>query len=398
MRLTNKLTAAGVASTNNVGRYSDGGGLYLQVGPTGGKSWLFRFMIDGRARWQGLGPINVFTLKEARERARLQRQLLADGIDPLEAKEAAKRTKRANAAKRVTFKEAYARYISQNEASWKNDKHRAQWRSTLATYADPVIGDLDVAAIETPHIVAILEPIWATKTETASRLRGRIETVLAWAAFAGLRSGANPATWKGHLDAALPNPSRVKNAGNHAALPYVDIPAFMQRLASNVSISSIALRFTILCAARTGEAINAQWSEFDLTAKLWVIPKARMKAGKEHRVPLSDLAVELLQSLPREPDSDFVFIGAKAGKPLSNMAMLELVRGMMPDQKMTVHGFRSTFRDWAGEITMHKREVIEHALAHMLKDKAEASYQRGDLLNKRRVLMNDWAWHCCENS
>jgi integrase len=392
VRLQNRLTAANVEAQKRPGRYADGGNLWLQVTLSGTKSWIYRYTRDAKPHHMGLGPYPAVSLQKARLKARAVAEQLADNVDPLKARDARRDAERASAAKRVTFTQAYERYIAQNEAGWRNEKHRAQWRATLATYADPIVGNLDVAAIETAHIVTILEPIWTTKTETASRLRGRIENVLAWAAFAGLRTGENPARWKGHLEAALPKPSKVKDAGHHAAMPYTDIAPFMLKLADNASVSSAALRFTILCAARTNEAIGATWGEFDLDAKLWVIPKARMKADKEHRVPLSDAAVELLRSLPRE--GEFVFMGAKAGKPLSNMAMLQLLRGVLPDQQLTVHGFRSSFRDWAGETTSYPREVIEHALAHQLKDKAEAAYQRGDLLNKRRKLMDDWAAHC----
>ena len=392
------LTPAYVKAETRPGRYGDGEGLYLQVAKGGTKSWIYRFTLDGKARHLGLGPYPLWSLAEARGKAdEFTRKRKKENIQPLGTRESKKiEALKAQLAAftNVTFKEACARYIAQNEASWKNDKHRQQWRNSLMTYAYPVIGDLEVAAIQTPHIVAILEPIWATKTETASRIRGRVENVLAWAAFAGLRSGANPARWKGHLDAALPKPSKVKAVKHHDAMPYVDLPHFMARLSANTSVSAKALVFTILTTARTGQAHKAKWSEFDLHKKLWVAPDVRVKSGKEHHVELTDDVIKLLQSLPREPNNDFVFIGAKAGKPLSNMAMLQLLKGMLLDQKPTVHGFRASFKTWAAETTTHEREVIEHALAHQLKDKAEAAYWRGRYSVKYRALMNDWAAYC----
>ena len=331
-------------------------------------------------------------MKEARERARQSRQLIADGVDPIGARDAKRSSLKAADAKRITFSQAAERYINANRSEWRNAKHGEQWANTLKTYADPIIGKLDVSEIETAHIVSILEPIWSTKTETAKRVRGRIENVLDWATFAKFRKGDNPARWRGHLDKALPRPSKVAKSVSHPAMPYPALSAFVARLREREGVSARALEFTILTAARTGEVIGAKWGEFNLDGKIWTIPAERMKAQKEHDVPLSARAVEILKALPRE--GEYVFPGARAKKPLSNMAMLELLRGMHGTTGLVVHGFRSTFRDWAGEMTAHPREVIEHALAHQLADKAEKAYQRGTLLPKRVRLMDDWAKFC----
>lgn len=391
-RTINKLSAAEVARKSKVGRYADGGGLYLQVSAYGTKAWLFRYMLDGKARHMGLGSVDTFSLKEARERARLARQLVADGVDPLDERRAKQSAAKAEDAKRMTFNEAAERYIKLKGDEWRNAKHADQWANTLKTYAEPVIGSLDVSDIETAHIMNVLEPIWAAKTETAKRVRGRIENVLDWATARKYRTGDNPARWRGHLDKMLAAPSKIAKRKHHPAMPYASLPAFMERLRERDGISARALEFTILSAARTGEVIGAQWGEIDLVGKVWTIPAERMKASREQRVPLSDRAVAILEAMPRE--GEFVFPGARAKKPLSNMAMLELLRGMEAGEGLTVHGFRSSFRDWAGETTAHPREVIEHALAHRLADKAEAAYQRGTLFPKRVRLMADWSKYC----
>lgn len=402
-RTINKLSAAKVAKETKPGMYGDGGGLWLQVAKRTAKSagagdvtksWLFRYMLAGKARYMGLGDINTFSLAEARERARRARQLLADGIDPIEAKQGKKAAERAEDAKRVTFWEAAEKYIAAHRAGWKNEKHADQWKNTLDTYAKPILGDLHVAAVETGHIIKVLEPIWTTKAETASRVRGRMELVLDWATARGFRSGDNPARWRGHLDKLLPARAKVAKVQHQPALPYTDLPAFMSELRDMDSISARALEFTILNASRTGEVIGAKWSEIDLAAKVWTIPPARMKASREHRVPLSERAVKILDALPREVESEFVFPGARKGRGLSNMAMLELLRGMRDG--ITVHGMRSSFRDWAGEATNFPRDLAEAALAHVLSDKTEAAYRRGDALEKRRKLMIAWAGYCAQ--
>ncbi|MBE0564191.1 MAG: integrase arm-type DNA-binding domain-containing protein [Ochrobactrum anthropi] len=387
----NRLSAAMVAKALPAGMYNDGGGLYLQVAKGGTKSWIFRFMLAGRAREMGLGSVHDFSLREARERAREARQLTADGIDPIEARRERQATTRAKAANEISFADAAERYIKAHAAGWKNAKHADQWRNTLKTYAYPVIGSLSVASIDTAHITKIIEPIWAEKTETASRVRGRIELVLDWAKARHYRTGENPARWRGHLDKLLPARSKVSKVRHHPAMAYTDLPSFMPRLREVSGIAARALEFTILTAVRTSEAIGATDAEFDLVEKVWTIPAERMKADRPHRVPLCDRAVKILQSTPREAHSPYAFPGAKRGKPLSNMAMLEVLRGMDGTEGLTVHGFRSTFRDWAAERSSFPREIAEAALAHTVRDKTEAAYQRGDMLEKRRRLMSAWA-------
>ena len=389
-----KLSAVKAARLKAPGMYGDGGGLWLQVTETGNRSWAFRFMLQGRARQMGLGPTHTLSLAEAREKARLCRRQLLEGVDPLAARQAARLAGRADLARQRTFRDCAAVFLDSHEAGWKNDKHRAQWTATLTTYAYPLIGPLSVTAIETGHICKILEPIWTTKAETASRVRGRIERILDWAAARGYRSGDNPARWRGHLDKLLPARGKVQRVRHHPALPWQELPEFIISLRANGSLSAKALEFTILTAARTGEAIGAGWPEIDVEAALWTVPAERMKTRREHRVPLSPRAVALLAELPRLKGNDFVFPGSQAKRPLSNMVMLQLLRGMKPKTELTVHGFRSSFRDWAGERSNHPREVIETALAHVIADKTEAAYRRGDALEKRRRLMADWCNYC----
>ena len=392
MRETNKLTPLKVARLKQPGRYGDGHGLWLQVSEQGSKAWLFRYMRDGRARQMGLGALHTVSLQEARARARLARQVLLDGLDPIDVKHERRSRLRLEKARALTFKQCADDYLGAHAGAWKNAKHRAQWSATLDAYAHPLIGALPVAAIDTALILKILRPIWQEKPETASRLRGRIERILDWATVQEYRHGDNPARWRGHLDALLPAKTKVRAVKHHPALPFVELPAFMDELRKRDSISARALEFTILTATRTGEAIGARWDEIDLSTKTWTVPASRMKAGRPHRVPLSDRAVAILDELPRD-DSNFVFLGAKVGSPISNMAMLELLRGMNGNG-LTVHGFRSTFSDWARERTGYPRDVVEMALAHAVKDKSEAAYRRGDALEKRRRLMAEWARYC----
>lgn len=406
MRKTNRLQPLKVSSLNDPGRYADGGGLYLQVSKVDPeqdhvtKAWLFRYMKDGRARQMGLGDVNTFTLKEARERARGVRQQLADGIDPIDARKAARDAARAQSAKAITFKEAAERYIKAHRPGWKNPKHADQWTATLEAYAYPAFGAIRVAEIDTGLVLKAIEPIWTEKTETASRVRGRIEAVLDWATAREYRpkDSPNPARWKGHLDKLLPAKAKVARVRHMPAMPYDELPGFMARLRGMDSISARALELTILTAARTGETIGAKWHEIDLDAKIWTVPGDRTKSGREHQVPLSDRAVEILRALHRERDNPHLFPGARAGKALSNMAMLELLRGMDGTAGLTVHGFRSSFRDWAGDRTNFPREVAEAALAHTLKDKSEASYRRATAIDKRRRLMNEWSRYCASPS
>ncbi|WP_218510508.1 site-specific integrase [Variovorax sp. dw_308] len=396
----NKLSAVAVQRARAPGYYGDGGGLWLQISKLGGKSWVYRFTLHGKAREMGLGPVHTVTLAEARTKAEGHRKLVADGRDPIAARKAEDQRLRLETAKAKTFAECATAYVDANRAGWKNEKHAKQWSATLETYAFPKIGQLSVAAIDTGLVLAVLQQevgddkaqLWYAKTETASRLRGRIESVLDWAAFRGYRQGDNPARWKGHLDNELPARNKVAKVEHHAALPYAHMGAFMSELRQREGVSARALEFATLTAARSGEVRCALWAEIDLQAKTWTVPAERMKARKEHRVPLSTQAVKLLEALPRVEGCDYIFPAPRKG-PLSDMALTAVLRRMERGD-LTQHGFRSTFRDWAGETTAYPREVIEHALTHQLKDKAEAAYQRGDLLAKRARLMADWAKFC----
>jgi integrase len=386
-----KLTLKKVAKATKPGRYGDGHGLYLQVLSPTNRSWLLRFERDGRERWMGLGALHTFNLEEARERARKARQQLADGIDPLAARAAEKARLAAEAAKLMTFADAADKYYLAHEASWSNAKHRQQFKNTLANYVLPKIGKLSVAAVDTGEVLKCIEPLWATKTATANRVRGRIESVLDWATVRGYRKGDNPARWKGHLSEVLPAPGKVAKTEHHNAMPYAELPAFMTKLAEANGIPARALEFLILTAARTSEVSNAVWSEFDLAAKTWTIPASRMKADQPHRVPLSDRAVALLEALPRE--GAFVFLGAKAGAPISDIALFRCLK-RITENGATVHGFRSTFSDWAHETTGYSNHVIEQALAHAVGNAVERAYRRGDMFDKRRRLMAEWARYC----
>ncbi|WP_120298356.1 site-specific integrase [Paraburkholderia sp. BL23I1N1] len=379
-----------ITKTTTPGLYGDGGGLYLQITAAGVKSWLFRYMRAGKARGMGLGPLHTIGLAEARARALDCRRLLLDGIDPIDSRNAERASQPVAQADEVTFKQCAEKYIEAHRAGWKNAKHADQWTNTLTTYADPVFNSQPVSAIDTTLVMKVLEPIWATKTETASRLRGRIESVLDWATVRGYRTGENPARLKGHLDTLLPKRSRVQKVVHHPALPYAHVAAFVKTLHSQEGVAACALEFLILTATRTNEVIGATWAEFDLDEGVWTIPVERMKMRKEHRVPLSARAIAIVKAQEDVKRGDYVFPGARDKKPLSNMAMLQLLE-RMKRADITVHGFRSTFRDWAGETTHYPREVCEAALAHGIKDKAEAAYARGDLFAKRAALMEDWA-------
>lgn len=394
-RIVERLNPLGVERAKRPGMYHDGRGLYLHVGPTGGKSWIFRYQLEGKARQMGLGPYPDVGLQRAREKLAALRSEKADGVDPLDAKEARRAAAKAEAAKAITFKACAEKYIKANRAGWRNAKHAAQWTSTLTAYAFPVIGDVAVGLVDTGHVTRVLEPIWTTKPETASRVRGRVEAVLDYAKVHGWRVGENPARWKGHLENALPKRGKVRAVEHHAALSWRDVGAFFAELRRQEGIAARALEFTILTAARTGEVIGARWGEFDLDDGIWTVPASRMKASHEHRVPLSKPALALLRAIqPSEMDlGAFVFPGAKPGKPMSNMSMAMLLRRMERDD-LTVHGFRSTFRDWAAERTKFPRELAEKALAHTLTDKAEAAYQRADMIEKRKQMMQAWADYC----
>ncbi len=377
------------------GTHCDGNGLYLRVNPPEQCSWVFRYMLHGRARWMGLGAYPLVALTDARARAADQRRLLLDKIDPIETREDKHTQAKLEAAKRVTFAECGARYIAAHQKEWRNAKHKAQWESTLKSYAYSVIGPLPVAAIDTALVQKVLTPIWNEKPETAKRLRGRIEAILDYATVAEYRTGPNPARWKGHLSHMFARPSSIRPVEHHAALPYADQPDFMTSLRAQEGIAARALEFAILTVARTGEVLGARWPEINLRDKLWTIPAERMKAKKEHVVPLSPRAVEILEALKAEtPDVEgYVFPGRQSKKPLSNMAFLMLMRRMGHDD-LTAHGFRSTFRDWAGDRTSFDTQTIEHALAHGISDKTEAAYRRGTAIEKRGQLMAHWSDYC----
>ncbi|MBX9649696.1 MAG: integrase arm-type DNA-binding domain-containing protein [Xanthobacteraceae bacterium] len=398
----NKLTARTVASITKRGRHSDGGGLVLQVSRWGTKSWIFRYERNGRERHMGLGAAHSLSLAEARQRALACRKQLLDGVDPIEQRAAAEVLKQVDAARETSFEECAKLYIAAHESSWRNEKHRTQWKSTLRTYAYPKIGKLPVGAVDTTLVVKIIEPLWTSKPETAGRVRGRIESVLDWAKVRGMRDGENPARWKGHLDHLLPKRSKVARVRHHPALPYPDIPDFMAELRNRKGQGARALELAVLTSARTGAIIGATRSEVDLRGKVWTVPPERTGAKiigedpKPRRVPLSDRAVKIIEELPREEGNPYLFIGAKPGQPLSNMAMLELMRDMRPGY--VPHGFRSSFKDWCSETTNYPSEVSEAALWHAIADEVEAAYRRGDLFEKRRRLMNDWARYCSVGS
>ncbi|KQP04535.1 site-specific integrase [Methylobacterium sp. Leaf93] len=391
--MAGKLTALAVQRQKTPGMYGDGGGLWLQVTGKGAKSWIFRFTLHGKAREMGLGSANTFSLAEARENALACRKLRAEGHDPIEVRNCQRQEAAIEAAKAVTFRDCATAYIEAHKAGWSNPKHAAQWTATLETYAYPVFGSLPVRGVDTALVMRAVEPIWTSKSETAGRVRGRIEAVLDWASTRGYRMGENPARWKGHLANLLPKQSRVRQVEHHPALPFDEVPAFLRSVANQPGTAARALTFVILTATRTGEVIGARWAEIDRASGVWTVPANRMKARTEHRVPLSAGAQTILAAMAEIRIDEFVFPGGKRGRPLSNMAMLAVLK-RMGRADITVHGFRSSFRDWASETTHVPSDVVEMALAHTIDSKVEAAYRRGDLLPKRRALMDDWAAYC----
>ena len=389
-RTLNRLSATETAKLKKVGRHSDGGGLYLSIDETGRRRWVFMYARGGKRTELGLGGGRDLSLAAARKEAEALRAVLAVGGDP--------RAERAKNKCVLSFGECADHYVEAMSPSWRNAKHAAQWKMTLTSYAKPIRGK-PVSEIATQDVLDVLQPLWRRTPETAERLRGRIENVLDAAKAKGLRSGENPARWRGHLDQLLPKRQRLSR-GHHTALPHDAVPEFMAQLRLRDAVAARALEFTILMAARSGEVLGACWSEIDLKKKLWTIPAVRMKAGREHRVPLSPRAAEILEALLEMRVEDakgigptgYVFPGPKPGAPLSSMAMTMLLRRMKAE--ITVHGFRSTFRDWASEETGFPHEVCEMALAHTIGNKAEAAYRRGDLFDKRRKLMEAWAGYC----
>ena len=392
-RKAKELSALEVNRLSKAGMYFVGGvaGLALQVSGAGARSWILRKMIAGKRRDMGLGGFPDVTLAGAREKARQIRELVDQGIDPIEDRRAKRATLAAERAKAMTFAQCVTAYLDAHGDSWGNAKHRQQWANTLDTYANPIIGNLNVAAVDTGLVLKVLERIWKTKTETATRLRGRIENILSWATVRGYRQGENPARWKGHLDKLLAARSKIQQVTHHAALPYAELGGFMADLAKMDGMGARALEFAILCASRSGEVRGATWDEIDLNAGVWIIPAGRMKAKREHRVPLSGKAASLLNALPRLDGTELVFPGTSG--QLSNMSLTAVLR-RMDRGDLTAHGFRSTFRDWAAEQTAYPSEVVEMALAHTIGNKVEAAYRRGDLFDKRRRLMDDWAKYC----
>lgn len=391
----NKLTQMQVSRLKEPGLHGDGAGLWLKVTDHGSKSWILRYTFQGRERWTGLGPYPDVSLAEARDKALLLRRQVREGTDPVQLKKETRAQAVADAAKTVTFDWCAEQYIAAHKAGWKNPKHADQWVNTIETYASPEIGKLSVDKVDTPHVMRILDPIWATKAETASRLRGRLESVLDWATVRKYRSGENPARWKGHLDTLLPARSKVARVRHHAALPWKDIGAFMIDLRSQAGVGALAVQFTILTAARSGEVRGMTWDEVDLEEGLWVIPAERMKAGREHRVPLTPQAISILEHMKqfRLEEDKVIFPGVRDRKPLSDMTLTAVLRRMQR-QDLTVHGFRSTFRDWAAEATEYPAEMAEMALAHTISSKVEAAYRRGDMFEKRRAMMCAWADRC----
>jgi integrase len=395
-----EMSALAVASIKKRGIHFVGGvtGLALNVTKYGSRSWVMRFQIKGKRRDMGLGSYPSVTLAQARESARAAREVLRQGVDPVEHARAARQRLIVEQETAVVFADAATHYIATHEHGWRNAKHAQQWRNTIETYANPVIGKVPLRDIDVAMVRRILEPIWTTKNETASRVRGRIESIIDWGITMGYRSAANPARWKGHLEHLLAQPSKVARRTRQPALPYADMPAFMQALRKQHNTSARALEFLILTGVRSGEVRNATWSEFDLDKAVWTIPAERMKGGREHRVPLSEQALRLVRAQqevsfcsfvfpspnrPRDPEAD--------GAALSDMALTAVMRRMALTQKAVPHGFRSTFRDWVSETTTHSNEVAEMALAHSIRNRVEAAYRRGDLFGKRRQLMQEWA-------
>lgn len=374
------------------GKYEDGDGLRLVVSTTGSKKWVLRVTVAGKRREMGLGPYPMVSLAEAREQATTARRTVREGQDPI----ASRKGVVDEAPEIPTFIQVAARYIRVHRHGWSNIKHARQWCATLKTYARPTLGNKAINDISTEEVLAVLTPIWKKKTETAKRVQGRIENILDFAAARKWRDATNPARWRGHLDKLLPRPTKVTRIEHHPAMPYDEVPAFMLELKSKPGVSALALQFLILTACRTNEVIGAMWTEFDLEAAIWTVPAERMKGKREHRVPMCPEALAILNVLPRMVNNPYVFVGQRQGRPISNMAMLQQMRGMGYGvggnrAAYVPHGFRSSFRDWAGEVSSFPRDVCEMALAHVIENKVEAAYRRGDMFDKRRKMMEEWA-------
>ena len=387
-REINRLAARTAETLTKPGRHADGGGLYLSISSEGRRRWVFLFTWSGKLREAGLGSANKggLSLMAARDKAAEGRALVADGVDPIA------HWNKAAAETAPTFGAMADSYVDAHKGGWRNEKHAAQWTMTLTTYCEK-IRKLPVDKVDTDAVLSVLKPLWTRAPETASRLRGRIEAVLDAAKAKGhiARNEANPAQWRGHLDKLLPKPKKLAR-GHHAAMPYADVPAFIADIRRREATAARALEFCILTATRSSETLNARWSEIDLDAKTWTLPSDRMKAGREHRVPLSARAVAILKGMKEATNGDYVFPGQRPKRPLSNMALDMFLR--RAKSEYTTHGFRSSFRDWAGNETNFPRELAEHALAHVIGDKAEQAYRRSDALARRRELMDTWARYC----
>jgi integrase len=397
MQSSKQLSAIAVANINRRGINFVGGvrGLGINVAQSGSKSWILRYQIGGKRRDMGLGGYSDISLAAARDLARSARIKLAQGIDPVSERRAKREDTQRPESVKLTFLEAASKYIAAHESSWKSSKHGQQWRNTIHTYALP-LADLPVQEITSVQVLEVLDPIWRTKTETATRLRSRIELILDWSIARGHREAPNPARWKGHLDKLLPAPAKVAKKAHHPALPYADMPEFFRRLQKQPGLGARALELLILTATRSGELRGARWNEIDEDSATWTIPASRMKAGKEHRVPLSTAALELLHQQRETSTSELIFPGARYGKPLSDMTLSSVLRRM--EEPFVPHGFRSSFRDWAAEETDYSNEIQEMALAHAVSNRVEAAYRRGDLLEKRRNLMRDWGAYITSTS
>jgi integrase len=400
-RTLNRLSALKVERTKRPGMYADGGGLYLRVAEGGSKQWIFRYVTNGRLRDMGIGPCHTLTLAVARERATEARKLRLEGIDPIAHKHAQRAAGVVAAANAMTFRQCAEGFIQDNAKKWDNVKHREQWERTLVKYVYPTLGNLPVASIDTPLVLKVVKPLWERIPDTASRVRGRIENVLGWATVHHFRLGDNPARWNQHLEHALPARAEVAKTEHHAALPYAEAPAFMRELRQRDSVTARCLEFIALTATRLNEARYATWSEIDLTDRVWTVPGERMKGSKktrkEHKVPLSDAAIAVLKEMLAIRQSDYVFPGSRAGRPVGKNEPLKLAKSISGID-ITAHGMRSTFRDWAAECTSFPREVAEMALAHTIPNAVEAAYRRGDLFEKRRKLMQAWADFCAKPS
>jgi integrase len=401
MGRSNKLSATKVGRTKGPAILHDGGGLYLRIAASGAKSWVYRYALNGKRHDMGIGPYPLYSLAEARQKALEHRKLRHEGIDPLEQRRSQRAAQRLVEARTKTFRECAEDYFNSNKAGWRNTRHRDQWWTSLETHVFPTIGELPVQAIDTALVMRVLKPFWTKKPETASRVRGRIETVLDAAKALGFREGENPARWRSHLENLLPRKNRLRRVEHHAALPYSEVPEFFAALQGHGGIPAYAIQFAILTAARSGEVLRAVWGEIDLDAKVWTVPANRMKGHREHRVPLSTVAIAVLKAvtplaptknrapLPHAP----VFSGRRRGLPMWDVTLRNTAKRVWRGD-FTIHGFRSCFSDWSAERTAYPREVVEMALAHAIKSRVEAAYRRGDLFEKRRQLMDAWAKFC----